>query len=47
MIWIAGRQYGSAAQIAAALGADVTVGMVREWAEPDRETQPHRAGRVA
>ncbi|MEU8264464.1 hypothetical protein AB0C02_28060 [Micromonospora sp. NPDC048999] len=37
---IAGRQYGTARAIAAALGPDVTVDMIRKWADPDRETNP-------
>jgi hypothetical protein len=31
----AGREYGTAAQVAAALGGDVTEGMVRNWARRD------------
>ena len=40
MIRLNGRQYGTAAQIAAALGPDITIAMIRNWANPDRETHP-------
>lgn len=36
---IAGRLYGTRRQLATALGADVTVDMVRNWARLDRETR--------
>ncbi|MEU4367537.1 hypothetical protein [Micromonospora chersina] len=39
LLRIHGRQYGTAVQIAAALGSDVTEDMVRNWARP-RETNP-------
>ncbi|MEV4416133.1 hypothetical protein [Catellatospora sp. NPDC049609] len=35
MILLEGKQWGTAAQIAAALGPDVTAAMVRRWAERD------------
>lgn len=35
MIRVAGRQYGTAQDIATALGGDVTVAMVRNWAQRD------------
>jgi hypothetical protein len=42
-----GREYGTAAQIAHALGGDVTEAMVRNWARPDREQLArHRVGRT-
>lgn len=40
MIRLHGRQYGTATQIAAALGPDITVAMIRNWANPDREATP-------
>ncbi|MFI7072065.1 hypothetical protein [Micromonospora sediminicola] len=40
MIRLNGRHYGTAAQIAATLGPDITVDMIRKWADPHRETQP-------
>ncbi|SCL32035.1 hypothetical protein GA0070616_4377 [Micromonospora nigra] len=48
MIRINGRRYGTALQIAAHLGPDVTTDMIRKWADPDREAKPLtaiRAGR--
>jgi hypothetical protein len=35
VITLAGREYGTAAQIAHALGGDVTEAMVRNWARRD------------
>ncbi|GAB3816580.1 hypothetical protein [Micromonospora zhanjiangensis] len=32
MIWIDGHEYGTAAEIAAALGLDITAARVRDWA---------------
>ncbi|WP_089158476.1 hypothetical protein [Micromonospora sp. NBS 11-29] len=32
MIWIEGHQYGTAAEIATALGPDITAARVRDWA---------------
>lgn len=43
MIRITGRQYGTAAEIAKALGPDVTEAMVRNWARRDRLAR-HRTG---
>ena len=40
MIRLNGRQYGTAAQLAAALGPDITTAMIRNWANPDREPHP-------
>lgn len=45
MIRVHGREYGTAAEIAAALGPDVTVAMVRNWARRDGLTS-HQSGRT-
>lgn len=44
MIRVHGREYGTAAEIAAALGPDVTTAMVRNWHQRDGLTA-HRSGR--
>lgn len=36
MLYIAGREYGTAAEIAARLGPDVTAARVRDWARRSR-----------
>lgn len=43
VITIDGQQYGTAAEIAAALGADITPAMIRNWAQRDGLTR-YRAG---
>lgn len=45
MIVVQGREYGTAEQIAARLGGDVTVAMVRNWAQRDGLAR-HRVGRT-
>lgn len=45
MITVDGREYGTAAEIAARLGPDVTVAMIRNWAARD-DLGGHRAGRT-
>ncbi|WBB73250.1 hypothetical protein O7602_26790 [Micromonospora sp. WMMD1128] len=35
-----GREWGTAAQLAARLGPDITVAMIRNWANPKREANP-------
>ncbi|WKU03739.1 hypothetical protein [Micromonospora sp. HUAS LYJ1] len=44
-IWVNGREYGTAAEIAARLGSDVSVAMVRNWHQRDGLTA-HRVGRT-
>ena len=36
MIWYRGHEYGTAAQVAARLGPDITTAMVRRWADRGR-----------
>ena len=43
MILVAGREYGTAAQIAKRLGGDVTAAMVRRWRDRD-DLETIRAG---
>lgn len=45
MIWIRGEQWGTAGELAAALGADVTPAMVRRWRDRDDLTT-RRIGRL-
>ncbi|MGC4769215.1 hypothetical protein ACLQ25_09570 [Micromonospora sp. DT44] len=45
MIRLKGREYGTAAEIAARLGPDVTVAMVRNWAQRDG-LERHPIGRT-
>ncbi|GAB3817717.1 hypothetical protein [Micromonospora zhanjiangensis] len=45
MIMVRGREYGTADQIAAALGTDVTPAMVRNWSQRDGLAR-HRDGRT-
>lgn len=42
VITLYGREYGTATQIAAALGPDITVAMVRAWARRGRLTRYRR-----
>ncbi len=46
MIWVRGVEYGTAAQLAARLGPDVTVAMVRNWQQRDGLTRVRIGGRV-
>lgn len=45
MVRLKGREYGTAAEIAARLGPDVTVAMVRNWAQRDG-LERHQVGRT-
>ena len=44
MIWANGEQWGTAAEIAEALGGDVTPAMVRNWARRDGLPSVRMAG---
>jgi len=45
MIGIDGERYGTAAEIAAALGPDITAAMVRRWADRDGLERVRTPGR--
>lgn len=45
MIWVRGQQYGTAEQIAATLGDDISVHMIRNWSQRDGLAR-YRVGRT-